>query len=789
VTILVADLDVDSDNNEADGGPAHDAAEDSIEENAPGKFLLVNHGDDDRDGVPDYADLEIAGARHFVPLRLELRPGALWSLATVTFAYPGDAALPPPGDFAGDDVGNGYRNYATRVQDNHGPLRIWRDCTPSSARTDVNYVIPGHTYTAADLGFSDTSREQTFWIEAIRPMPPTEIRVAFVHPPGAGTTDKVVVTAVAPDLGVNCNNADFADGDGLRTGVPDVDFVIDDKDEPIEDQKDGLLFWPSRDSPQGEDPEDPADDGRVSPLGATDLLPFTVTAPPELVSAGFTFYLDQVGGSGVFAYENASGADRIGYLKNMGTLTGQLAMPAIPVPGSPADPVLLSTAPAGTTEYLVKATGGDPLYLRLWAEAPGGGGKVLADQVKLSFREVKEYYPMYSLRSGPSASPVSYPIEDGRTQEMCVYGPATKVSGPDTDTYREYFLLYVHGYNVSQNAAYTEIGEVYRRTFWAGYRGNFVGITWEGDEGVGFNPFAANVGNAFQTAMALRDFIRDQIRTAKGTALEKTFFMAHSLGCQVAMDAMRLYQVSNPAQKLVQTLTLVEPAFWSETCWPKAPVPYSATDPITYDVASLRQHSWAFFFNQPGSGSADSLGTLVNSYNPDDYALWAMMIDEHFIRNRGLHYDRLAATADRTAHANTPTSPPSSGSRNLAHQIPALLKLTGRKQDYTVHDLERPQGQQPMGGASNIDAAGKGFLPYSHNGHKGGMDKDIGSIVNETDMSFLEAIFGVWGEGWGPLPGGGLVTGDPFVTPLAQIWEWYSSELVGKGSYERAVER
>jgi len=371
---------------------------------------------------------------------------------------------------------------------------------------------------------------------------------------------------------------------------------------------------------------------------------------------------------------------------------------------------------------------------------------------------------------------------------MCVYGPASKVSAPETDTYREYFLLYVHGYNVSQSAAYTEIDEVYRRTFWAGYRGNFVGIAWEGDEGVGFNPFAANVENAFQSSMALRDFVRDEIRTGKGAALEKTFFMAHSLGCQVAMDAMRLYQVSNPGQKLVQTLTLVEPAFWSETCWPSDSVTYSAADPITYDVAALRRSSWAFFFNQPGARSADSVVSLVNSFNTDDYALWAMIIDDYFVRNRGLHYDRPAATADRTAHANTPTSPASSGSCNLAHQTPALLKLTGRKQDYTTHDIERPQGQQPMAIASSIDAAGKGFLAYSHNGHKGGKDRNIAAIVNNTDMNFLEALLGNWAEGWGPLPDGGLVTGDPFVTPLAQVWPWYE-DLGNCGAYKPEKER
>jgi len=88
------------------------------------------------------------------------------------------------------------------------------------------------------------------------------------------------------------------------------------------------------------------------PLGATDLLPFTVTLPTALVNAGFRFYLDQVGGSGVFAYENADPTDRLAYLTTMGGLTAQLAEPAIAVPAAPAAPVALTVTSGGTAEYL-----------------------------------------------------------------------------------------------------------------------------------------------------------------------------------------------------------------------------------------------------------------------------------------------------------------------------------------------------------------------------------------------------------------------------------------------------
>jgi len=63
-------------------------------------------------------------------------------------------------------------------------------------------------------------------------------------------------------------------------------------------------------------------------------------------------------------------------------------------------------------------------------------------------------------------------------------------------------------------------------------------------------PYAENVENAFQTSPVLMEFLRDRIRGAYGAALDDTYLVAHSLGTQVSMDAMRLYQYSDPGQQL-----------------------------------------------------------------------------------------------------------------------------------------------------------------------------------------------------------------------------------------------
>ena len=61
VIVLKVDLDVDSDNNNRHDPPDRNQTEDNIEENAPGKIILLNVDDDDGDDVWDKDDDEING--------------------------------------------------------------------------------------------------------------------------------------------------------------------------------------------------------------------------------------------------------------------------------------------------------------------------------------------------------------------------------------------------------------------------------------------------------------------------------------------------------------------------------------------------------------------------------------------------------------------------------------------------------------------------------------------------------------------------------------------------------
>ncbi|GMR13182.1 MAG: hypothetical protein BMS9Abin29_1384 [Gemmatimonadota bacterium] len=166
------DLDVDSDNtssfvatgppNTANYGPARNTAEDQMENDTlfPGRFVLVNDGDDDANGIADWRDGFGAAAnaqeRDFVRVTLEIARPVDLALARVRFSYarsdpraPAGAGAPPA-----------------------GTLRIW---TRAGNRLRQPAAVPGGhfvdtlaAYTPADLGVG-ASREAVLWVEAVRP--------------------------------------------------------------------------------------------------------------------------------------------------------------------------------------------------------------------------------------------------------------------------------------------------------------------------------------------------------------------------------------------------------------------------------------------------------------------------------------------------------------------------------------------------------------------------------------------------------------------------------------------
>src|SRR5262249_23511673 len=145
----------------------------------------------------------------------------------------------------------------------------WDIASPDVVKGNANYIQPGREYKARDLGFTG---HKVFYIEGINPAERTAIEVVMKYSgvPLFTGTDRVRVTVVEPDLGVNHGNGGPVNQ--LRTGIPDMNFVIDENDEKIESQKEGFLFWWSRDPVP-----------TVSEEGIVDLAPMVLDMPKSLL--------------------------------------------------------------------------------------------------------------------------------------------------------------------------------------------------------------------------------------------------------------------------------------------------------------------------------------------------------------------------------------------------------------------------------------------------------------------------------------------------------------------------
>jgi hypothetical protein len=171
VFVSAIDLDIDSDNTDGFGLPDRTLYEDVIEYDTtrPGKFVVVNDGDVDYDGVPNLADgYDLYGNQGysaggpFTPIVLEVDAG-LPSTATLTLTYDGSD---PAGLVRTGDPINGYEYIPA-----NGHLRLWTldgwdNRLKSGVQSGGDYITPGVAYTLGQLGFA--SGTVTLFVEAVR---------------------------------------------------------------------------------------------------------------------------------------------------------------------------------------------------------------------------------------------------------------------------------------------------------------------------------------------------------------------------------------------------------------------------------------------------------------------------------------------------------------------------------------------------------------------------------------------------------------------------------------------
>jgi len=152
------------------------------------------------------------------------------------------------------------------------------------------------------------------------------------------------------------------------------------------------------------------------------------------------------------------------------------------------------------------------------------GTRIASVRLPLSISGVENMYRWINLRPSP----------------RWVTRRSEPVNNPDVSGGKQ--LVFIHGFNVDENAARGCVSEVFKRLSSSGSKSMFTGVTWQGDETPGLLPAAAyyhaDVINAFQVASNFKN----EVSSLPG----QLYVMAHSLGNMVVSSAIKDYKL-NPA--------------------------------------------------------------------------------------------------------------------------------------------------------------------------------------------------------------------------------------------------
>ena len=283
------------------------------------------------------------------------------------------------------------------------------------------------------------------------------------------------------------------------------------------------------------------------------------------------------------------------------------------------------------------------------------------DNALYTFQPIDKFFELFSARQAELTSTWDYPLDpdtDDPTLEyqypnMPIYDyPERDPLFAETRDSSRNTLIFIHGFNVTEEEARETNRIMFRRMYWSGYRDNYIGLCWRGDDamllGEYWDPtkdrwltifnFNENVHHAFRTSHAAYLFIEEALNSSNGKEVN---LMAHSLGNLVMWDAIRLHtRKQNP--KLINNVISVEGAVWSDAFRQKEMLEYDDPfeDYALYTITDLESNSWSHWFRHPSNSVYSVVNKFVNSYTADDEALRGMEISNVILGPYNYHYNR-----------------------------------------------------------------------------------------------------------------------------------------------------
>ncbi len=702
--VLAVDLPVllriDGDNNNGtalpDGSDAEKAASRPIvlssgEYEEPGKIVIVNDGDVDNDGVPDYAAgfnqagqsqlttvVGVAG-NNLVPMVVWLPDDADPENAILRFNY--SDSYPMRVRRAGEGEWNDPWVYWIDAQSSSqlGSLRLWtrdgaesRDFASDFVVANAEYAASGGMFSLVEL-FPGGPRGMKLYVEAVRPSEAlADLSITVdIDPDGPGRrgfvyTDTIRITAV--DLTISLDDRRPPENSiAEETRYVDVTsatrpfpfWLNDDYDSTVGETEDGLA---DGDEYAVQRVPDNDDNRVIRTRDLEDFLSFQVTAS-LLSKLGDNFGLrlsfegvNSTGSPSVHVFESPEGVLGPGYLYDESQAAAALECADTHFVGavsvlntarlySNADVAqfLLEGVSSGTgafTVTLVKlgvasetVIGSDEAYLDLQPmESPRN-----ADGYDFSIGRYDHFTVGDTTDAWPSN--YAYQISDqshlplppirasGRSDTQIGAGVAAGEGEPERD-----YILFVHGWRMTQEERRHFAETAYKRLFWQGYRGDFGLFSWPteytervGDPGVpgGVPADASNYNRSEEKAWNSATGLHAQLRDIAADHPGRLNVFAHSMGNIVVSEALRKEAEPDPETPLIHTYVASQaatPAAAYDSTVESRIVPGYWDTPEIYGSFPREGEDPSPYFGDIGLAAENR----VNFFNPDDPAFSAL---------------------------------------------------------------------------------------------------------------------------------------------------------------------
>jgi hypothetical protein len=709
-------------------------------------LLITNIGDESTNGhKPDYANFEVReNESSILEVDLDVNIGNLnRNNCIISFNYSGTASIPTPERIMNNDnklkyilkksSTDEYWDYLP-LKDHH--LRVWTSSnlspiTCASKRFPDNYGTTAYgnylspaDYTISSL-FPDTttsSYSKTLYLEGINPGLKS-LNITLTCGNELIATSELLLNIIEGKIILNTNN--------------DPQYNLDDNDYKLKGKNDGFQGWYAEDLKSSSTKED-----FMTTYGLENLFPIKMMNLSK-VPEGMKYILKfEQGQNGIIIPHPKNDFDEIDFLAYLKeciiansvkeSIDNSSSAYLIPKNTEDKDVFCLFGVykPSNNLGPEEETTGHMSLYLCFDNSQTTEDGYLL-DRAKYTFRPIDKYFEMWSTRQTTLSRIYNcYPIEDGRPllplSDFYIYDAPTCLDGDSTgylsprpshatdsnnktvtfakdeerDTSKDIFL-YIHGFNVTEAYAIDANRTIFRRMYWTGYRGTYVGLTWNGD----YNPiswslleqpdierlvcslyFDEDVFHAFQTSVAICSFIKNELATDNNINIA-----AHSLGNLLMWEALRLLSCDNDFTRRVNSVTSIEGAVWSESFRDPIPLYYDNEADISNNIiykyrgvpkcpicqdcsicincqncqdihnpicpncqncqiclnrnpiaiaADLEKHSWSHWFRQPEHSALSVVKTFVNSRTEADFALLWMKRWNVLCHDEFNHYSR-----------------------------------------------------------------------------------------------------------------------------------------------------